>query len=69
MREEFIPDVDTNRWRPGLRIKRVQGIPKMFEMTWAADGRATWEFRTSIRDGVRHMTWRRAGTHDILTDA
>lgn len=40
VREEFVPDVDANRWRPGLRVKRVQGVPKVFEMAWAPDGRA-----------------------------
>jgi hypothetical protein len=67
--EEFVPDVDANRWRPGLRVKRVQGVPKVFEMTWAPDGRATWEFGAPIRDGARHVIWRRVGTHDIFTDA
>lgn len=69
VREEFVPDVDANQWRSGLRIKRVQSVPKVWEMTWAADGRATWEFGTPIRDGVRHVIWRRVGTHDIFTDA
>jgi len=67
--EEFVPDVDANRWRPGLRVKRVQGVSKVFEMTWAPDGRATWEFGAPIRDGVRHMIWRRVDTHDIFIDA
>ncbi|MGH3888715.1 MAG: hypothetical protein ACRDSZ_19515 [Pseudonocardiaceae bacterium] len=51
-REEFVPDMDANRWRPGLRVKRVQGVPKVFEITWAPDGRATWQFGASIRDDV-----------------
>jgi hypothetical protein len=69
VREEFVPDVDANQWRSALRIKRVQGAPKVFEMTWAPDGRATWQFGAPIRDGVRHVIWRRVGTHDIFTDA
>ncbi|MDQ2883080.1 MAG: hypothetical protein M3Y48_18365 [Actinomycetota bacterium] len=68
-REEFVPDVGALRWRPGLRVKRVQGVPKVFEMTWAPDGRATWEFGAPIRDGVQQVIWRRIGTHDIFTDA
>jgi hypothetical protein len=68
VREEFVPDVDANRWRPGLRVKRVQGVPKVFEMTWAPDGRATGEFGTPIREGVRHLIWLRVGTHDNYTD-
>lgn len=69
VREEFVPDADVGRWRPGLRVKRVQGVPKVFEMTWAPDGRATWQFGTSIRVGVRHVIWRRVGAHDIFSDA
>jgi hypothetical protein len=37
VREEFVPDVDANQWRSGLRIKRVQGVPKVFEVTSAPD--------------------------------
>jgi hypothetical protein len=69
VREKFAPDVDTNRWWPGLRVKRVQGVPKVFEMTWAPDGRATWQFGTSIHEGVPHVIWRRVGTHDIFSAA
>lgn len=69
VREEFVPDADTGRWRPGLRVKRVHGVPKVFEMTWAPDGRTTWQFGTPIHDGVRHVIWRRVGTHDIFSDA
>ncbi|MGH3945415.1 MAG: hypothetical protein ACRDSI_10275 [Pseudonocardiaceae bacterium] len=69
VREEFVPDVDANQWRPGRRVKRVQGVPKVFEMTWAPDGRATWQFGAPIREGVRHVIWRRVGTHDIFADA
>jgi hypothetical protein len=67
--EEFVSDVDANLWRSGLRVKRVQGVPKVWELTWAPDGRATWEFGTLIRDGVRHVIWRRVGTHGIFADA
>jgi len=68
VREEFGPDVDALRWRPGLRVKRVQGVPKVFEMTWVPDGRAPWEFGAPIRDVLQHVIWRRIGTHDIFTD-
>jgi hypothetical protein len=68
VREEFVPDIEANQWRPGLRIKRVHSVPKVWEMTWAPDGRATWEFGAPIRDGVRHVIWRRVGTHDIFAE-
>ena len=62
--DQFVPDVDSGTFRPSLRVKRVQGVPRVFEMTWAPDGRATWQFGEPIRDGMRHVVWRRIGTHD-----
>jgi len=35
-------------------------------MTWARDGRATFEFGRSIRAGEQHVIWRRCGTHEIF---
>ena len=52
--------------RPGLRVKGVRGSPGVFEMTWAADGRATFSWGDEIVPGQRHVIWRRCGTHDIL---
>lgn len=44
------------RFRPNLRIKGVQGHPGIFEMTWAADGRATFEYGVEVRPGDPHIT-------------
>lgn len=57
---------DRQRFRAGLRIKRVQGHPGVFEMTWAADGRATFHYGPEQRPGETHIVWRRIGGHDIL---
>ena len=54
--------------RPGLRVKRVQGADGVFELTWAADGRATFEYGTPIKDGEKHVIWRRCGGHEIFAD-
>ena len=35
-------------------------------MTWADDGRATFEYGEEVRAGHPHIIWRRVGTHDIL---
>jgi hypothetical protein len=40
----------------------------VFEMTWAADGRATFHFGDSIKAGQAHIVWRRCGTHDVLRE-
>lgn len=52
--------------RKGLRVKGVQGSPKVFEMTWGDDGRATFSLGESIRKGEAHVVWHRVGSHDVL---
>jgi hypothetical protein len=49
-----------------LRVKGVQGAPGVFEMTWAPDGRATFEYGEEIKPGESRVVWRRLGTHDIF---
>jgi hypothetical protein len=67
--EKFIEDLRRGRsFRPGLRVRRVQGAPGIFEMTWAPDGRATFEFGEPVREGEPHVVWRRIGTHDVLAN-
>lgn len=63
---EFIECLRTGRFNPGLRVKRVTGHPGIWEMTWAPDGRATFEYGPEIRPGEPHIMWRRIGTHDIF---
>lgn len=53
-------------FRPGLRVKRIQGTARVWEMTFAPDGRATWEYGTEVHHGEPHVIWRRVGTHDVL---
>jgi hypothetical protein len=53
-------------FRPGLRVKSVQGWPGVWEMTWAPDGRATFEYGPECRPGELHVIWRRVGTHEIF---
>lgn len=54
---------------PGdLRVKRVQGTPGVWEITFAPDGRATFAYGPEVREGQAHLTWRRIGTHDVLGD-
>jgi hypothetical protein len=63
----FITDLEKGTFRPGLRVKRVQGTDGVFEMTFAPDGRATWQYGEERVPGLAHVIWRRIGTHDILT--
>ena len=34
-------------------------------MTWADDGRATFEYGEAV-EGESHVTWRRVGTHSVF---
>lgn len=49
-----------------LRVKRVRGTSDVWEMTWAPDGRATWQYGPEQRPGESHVVWRRIGTHQIF---
>ncbi|MBV2362052.1 hypothetical protein KUM37_01630 [Streptomonospora sp. NEAU-YY374] len=65
--EEFVPDLVRGSFRPGLRVKRVQGVAsEVYEMTWAPDGRATWQYGREQRPGTPHVVWRRVGTHAVF---
>ena len=58
----FVEDLRAGTFRPSLRVKGVKGASGVFEMTWAADGRATFEYGKSVAAGEAHMIWRRVGT-------
>ena len=62
----FVDDLSSEGFRPGLRIRGGQGADGAFEMTWADDGRATFEYGPAVRDGETHVVWRRIGTHDVF---
>jgi len=62
----FIRDLPTGRFRKGLRVKGVKGAKGIYEMTWANDGRATFQHGPPEIESETHVIWRRIGTHDIL---
>jgi hypothetical protein len=55
-------------FRPGLGVRGVQGATGVFEMRWAPDGRATFEYGAPIREGHVHVVWRRVGTHAVFDE-
>jgi hypothetical protein len=64
---QFVEDLRGSRgFRKGLRVKGVKGAAGIFEMTWAADGRGTFEYGDSVIEGEPPVIWRRVGTHAIL---
>jgi hypothetical protein len=44
----------------------MQGHPGIWEMSWAPDGRATFEYGDEVHAGQAHIIWRRVGTHSIF---
>lgn len=64
---QFVEDLRKDgQIRKGLRVKGVQGASGLFEMTWADDGRATFQYGDAVLEGEPHVIWRRVGTHDIF---
>jgi hypothetical protein len=64
--ERFAQDPATP-WPKGLRVKRVQGAPGIWELTSSfagPDGRATFEWIET--DGELAIRWRRIGGHDVV---
>ena len=65
---KFVDDLRRGQPRAGLRVKQVQMLPGVYEMTWAPDGRPTFEYGPERRPGHRHVIWRRIGTHAIFDE-
>ena len=66
---EVVQDFRGHRgFRKRLRVKGVKGAGGIFEMTWADDGRATFEYGEPVQESQTHIVWRRIGTHDIFTE-
>lgn len=63
---KLIADLRSGTFRKGLRVKRVQGTANVFEMTWAPDGRATFQYGQALKKGEPHVIWRRIGAHAIF---
>lgn len=63
---EFVEDLKMGgKFRAGLRVAKIVNAGDIWEMTWAEDGRATFEFTETQIEGERHVVWRRIGTHEI----
>jgi hypothetical protein len=64
---DFVEDLRAGRpFRKGLRVKGIRGAPGIFEMTWADDGRATFQYGEPVMAGETHIIWRRVGIHGVL---
>ena len=66
--KKLVADLRGDSFRKGLRVKAVEGSKGVFEMTWAKDGRATFEYGPSIKPNDPHIIWRRCGGHRIFSE-
>jgi hypothetical protein len=64
---EFVKDLEGGGpFRKSLGVKGIKGAAGLFEMTWAPDGRATFEYGDDVVRGEPHIVWRRIGAHAIF---
>jgi hypothetical protein len=67
--KEFVDDLGAGRpFRASLCVKGVRTASGVFEMTWAPDGRATFQYGPEVLPGQPHIIWRRIGGHEIFTN-
>lgn len=65
----YVRDPGGFRWPARLRVRRLVGAPRVWELTWSfasPDGRATFEFVTDAAGAL--VRWRRIGTHRVFAD-
>ncbi len=62
----FIACLRRGAVRAGPTGQERQGYPGVWELTWAPNGRATFEYGDELRPGDPHIVWRRIGTHGIF---
>jgi hypothetical protein len=62
----FVVGLARQEFDPRLRVTRVQGSAGVWEMSWAAEGRATFQYGSELFAGEPHVIWRRVGTHDVF---
>ena len=60
----FVEGLRTGKVSPSLRLHKVTHT-HLWSISWAKDGRATFEFRTGPVEGEVHVLWRRIGGHEI----
>ena len=64
---QFVEDLERRHgFCRGLRVKSVKGASGIFELTWANDGRATFEYGEPIVPNEFHVVWRCVGTHAVF---
>lgn len=63
---KLVEGLASGRLQNSLRVKRVQGTEEAWEMTWAPNGRAMFEYGRELKPGHAHIVWLRIGGHEIF---
>lgn len=61
----FDADLAGSEFRSSLGVKPVQGAPRAFEMSWAPEGRATFEYGDPVSP-ERVVIWRRVAGREAF---
>ena len=65
--KKFVADLRAGQGlRKGLRVKGVKGARGIYELTWAPNGRATFQYGRAVVNDEPHIIWRRIGDHRVL---
>lgn len=65
VREKFVPALNAGQNLSGLGIRRFRRLPGVYEIRWAADGRALFMFGDERVPGEKHIIWIAVGDHSI----
>lgn len=63
---QLVADLRAGKGFRRLRLKKIQGVDNIWELTWAPDGRATFHYGEPVNGGEPHIVWRRIGTHSVF---
>ena len=59
----FLAGLRAGEFDPRLRVHRVRKARGVWGISWASDGRATFEYGDELHPGEPHIHWRRIGDH------
>jgi hypothetical protein len=63
---KFVADLEAGRFRPGIGVRPIEGPSNVYEVAFAPEGRATWEYGEPLLGDETHVIWRRVGTQSVI---
>jgi len=65
---KLIQSLSSGQGIPGLPLIRKLSGYNLYELRWAADGRATFEYAYDSTLQANKVIWRRVGDHSVLNN-